>query len=364
VIYMSHAIYTHWGPAFRVAMQRKIPVVKMGGGYLPGFTYFRKIIDGSNVHQGLLSDSGWNKRKAQVLTNDENELLDQYIKHRYAQNGCSDLSALEKPKEDENTILKQLGINRSKPIWCIFTNVGWDASIDVSPIAFQSPTEWLVETIKTIINIQDIQWLIKIHPGEITSGTVNGAEDIIKEYFSELPPHVKIISSTAAINTYDVYRIITGGVTCMGNTSGLELTMLGKPMIVAGESIYAKKGFTYDGLSVDKYLDYLKMAPKIQPLSKEQQENARKLAYSHFLQQQIPLRMFKTINGRFSSFDWRKVESLIPSKDQVMDIICERFFKGGDFILNDEIINANFNTWEDKQTKISNIGKNVRRWIK
>ncbi|MCK4819868.1 hypothetical protein KA005_29150, partial [bacterium] len=301
-------------------------------------TYFRKIVSGNNAHQGMISDSGWERRKAKPLTVKEKELLDCYIEKRYTK-GSGDISVLDAQKKNEGDVLEQLQIDHSKPIWCVFTNLGWDASLDVAPMAFETPDEWLIETMKVIIDIPNIQWLVKIHPAEKTTETVQGAMDIIRQYFPQLPSNIKMIPPDTKLNTYDILKLVDGGVTCLGHTSGLELLMLGKPMIVAGESIYAKKGFTYDGLTPAKYSDYLKKVPTIPPLSKEQQEDACKLACSYFIQRQIPLRMFKTSSeGRFSSFDWRKVESLLPGRDPVVDMICEHFFEGDDFILDDETI--------------------------
>jgi alcohol dehydrogenase class IV len=41
---------------------------------------------------------------------------------------------------------------------------------------------------------------------------------------------------------------------------------------------------------------------------------------------------------RFDKFNWSKVESLLPGKDSIIDLICDKFFAGEDFILSDEII--------------------------
>lgn len=336
-IYMSHAIYTPWGPAYKIALQRGIPVIKMGGGYLPGFTYFRKLVAAYNVHQGVLSDSGWEERRKKPLTSEEKEILDNYLEERYTKSG-TDLSISNKPTEDEKAILSRLNIDHSKPIWCVLTNLGWDASLDVAPMAFPTPTEWLVETIKAIIDMPHVQWLIKIHPAEATSNTIQGAQDIIKKYFPDFPSDIKVIPPDTDINTYDIYKVIDGGVTCLGNTSGMEMSILGKPIIDAGESIYAKKGFSYDGLTPAEYLNYLRTVPNLPPLTEEQQESACRLAYSYFIQRQIPLRMFNVKNNRFDSFDWRKVELLLPGRDPVIDMICDRFFNDQDFILDDRTI--------------------------
>ena len=346
-LYMSHGIYSSWGPALKVALQKGVPVVKFGGGYLPSFTYIRKIVGGDNVHQGMLSDAGWEHRKVAPLTGSEEGLLNAYIRRRYTRGG-SDISVSGAPREDRDGMVARLRLDGDRPIWCVFTNVAWDASIDVAPMAFDGPEQWLVETVKTIGAVEDVQWLIKVHPSENSSETLQGAEDIIRRHFPRLPSNIKIIPADTTLNTYDILKLVDGGVTCMGNTAGLELLMLGKPMIVAGESIFANRGFTYDGHTPAEYIEYLKTAPDIPPLSEEQQADVFKLAYSYFIQRQIPLRMFETSSkGHFTSFDWKKVDMLLPGKDPVMDMICERFFEGEDFIIGDDALPGVISMWRD-----------------
>ena len=53
-------------------------------------------------------------------------------------------------------------------------------------------------------------------------------------------------------NPFDFFQLVDGDVTVYG-TSGLELALLGKPVILAGEAHYGGKGFTYDGLSQNSY---------------------------------------------------------------------------------------------------------------
>ena len=337
VLYMTHGIYSSWGPALRASVKRQIPVVKLAAGYKKSSFYLRKILSFDNVHQGTISDAGWKERLRKPLSEKENKLLDRYINSRYTK-GSGDISIAHSPSKNEDNILLKLGIDHSKPIWCIFTNVMWDASIDVAPMTFENPTEWLLETIKVAMKIDNITWLLKIHPAEKSTGTILGAEHIINNYFKELPLNIKVISADTDINTYDIYRISDGGIACFGNTPGIEMLMMGKPMIVAGESIYAKKGFTYDGLTIEQYLDYISKAASIPSLSQKQQYEARKLAYSYFIQRQIPFELFKTkADGQLKSFDWSKIDLLLPDRNPIVDMICKGFFEGDDFCLPDNV---------------------------
>jgi len=343
-IYMSHGLYTSWGPAWEIAMKRRIPVVRIGGGYRRQYTYFRKIADLDTVETGVLSDRGWKERNEKALSLHEERILDDYLTSRYEPNfsGFADVK-VETRVESKHDILSKLQMTDDKPIWCIFTHSIWDDSVSMSKnmsrLAFYDYTEWTEETLRTIIDITDVQWIVRIHPTEKRGDNVEGVENIINDMFPNLPPHIKVIPPEANINTYSIFNIITGGVTCRG-TVGLEIAVTGKPVILAGGAYYSRKGFTYEGLSANEYKDLLRKTSEIPPfLTPEQKGKARKFAYSYYIQRQIPLRMFKTgSNGRFALFDWRKVESLLPDRDPVVDMICERFFVGDDFVLPDEVI--------------------------
>ncbi|MCX5751401.1 MAG: hypothetical protein NT099_07020 [Candidatus Saganbacteria bacterium] len=342
VIYMSHAIYVSWGPVVQVANKKGIPVIKIGGAYKKQYASFLKIKGTSiSTSYGALSDHGWEKRLKKQLSSLEEQRLDNYFRDRYVSDSGDfcDIRQLSHFKS-KHELFNKLNITTNKPVWCVFTHLNWDSSLYESSMAFRDFNEWIIETLKIIMDVSDVQWLIKIHPAEKMHGTVEGIEKIIDIYCSRLPNHIKIIPPDTDINTYNLLNVITGGVTCLG-TVGLELAAMGKPVIVAAKAYYSQKGFTYDGLTPDQYESLIRKTPEIPPfLTSEQKDNARKFAYSYFIQRQIPLRMFKIGNdGNFESFDWRKVELFVPGADPIVDMICERFFEGEDLTLNDDMIN-------------------------
>jgi hypothetical protein len=339
VVYMSHALYTSWGPMFEASVKRKIPVIRIGGGHRLGHTYFRKIRSHGSVHVGILSEEGWKERIRKSLTLDENKKLDLFFRNRYCptSDDANDVSTINEILSKKE-ILNKLKLNNDKPIWCIFSHLLWDDAVRMSTkSSFRTFHKWMEETLKIISEIEEINWLIKIHPTEFRGDSAYTTIDIIEKLFPILPNHIKIIQPNSDINTQSVFNLITGGITCRGSI-GLELSAMGKPVIIAADAYYSQLGFTYDGFSFSVYKELLFRAKNIPKLSVDKIEIARKLAYSYFIQRQIPLNMFKTKNGSFHSFDWKKVESLLPGVDPVVDMICDRFFEGEDFILNDEII--------------------------
>lgn len=67
------------------------------------------------------------------------------------------------------------------------THINWDAASDYFPMIHKDFDTWLYETIKTIQNVKDVQWLIKIHPSEINDNPLTGCQKFIEKNFPDLP---------------------------------------------------------------------------------------------------------------------------------------------------------------------------------
>jgi tetratricopeptide (TPR) repeat protein len=218
-----------------------------------------------------------------------------------------------------------------------------------------------METIQKAIGIRDVTWLIKVHPAERILGTQESLEKVIEKKYSKLPEHIKIIPAESDLNTYGLLPILDGGVTIRG-TVGLELAMLGKPVILAGSAHYGSKGFTYDCETKVKYFEALHRARFISKLTDRQVQIAKLYAYIFFIQKQIP---FKWLTGggygedeelRFnlSSFSELKQES-----DSIMDMICDRILKGGDFLLDDAMFYNNKRSISYHQASLKNPDQQI-----
>ena len=131
------------------------------------------------------------------------------------------------------------------------------------------------------------------------------------------------------------------GVTVYG-TGGLELSLLGKPVICAGEAHYGGKGFTYDGLTVQSYRQFLRQAPQLGLLSDEQKTRALKYAVVYFLRRQIPLSVVDDPATSWWKFRVEERHRLIPGKDAFIDFICDRISDGEDFIMDDRLVDFEY----------------------
>lgn len=336
-VFMSHGTYIDWGPALQIALSRKFPVTAWMASYLTARFYFRHVEDNVRIDFHNLSHSAWDDCKNIALSSPQESRLDKFLEYRYKRQIAFDMRTFKTANGDIDSLRKRFGLSSKKPVWGIISHINWDSVSDYSPMAYRSFDDWMLDTVREIINITDVQWLIKIHPAEAWDNPESGIQKLIQKNFPSLPPHVKLLSFDEDISPLDFFQLVDGGITVFG-TAGLELVLHGKPVILAGEAHYGGKGFTYDGLTQDSYKQLLRTAAALNPLSDEQRLLARKYAYCYFIQRQIPLPVVKDPDSNWWNFQFKKRNLLQPGKDPFVDFICERIMDGKDFIMDEELV--------------------------
>jgi hypothetical protein len=329
---MSHDLYVDWGPAMSLGVMRGLPVVNISAAYVPLFFYLHTIRSLEQRDPHLMTAEGWQERLAHPLTQEEDDRLEAYLDARFA-------TALAAEILNPMPLEKQEFFQRlpaAKPIWCLFAHVNWDEVFNFTPMAFDTVNDWLLASVKAMIDLPEVTWLVKIHPGEGMLFQNYSSMDMIHRHFPRLPEHIQLISPDAPLNPYELFPYLAGGITVCG-TAGLELAVQGKPVILAGEAHYGGKGFTHDGFTREAYLPLLARAHRLPRLSSAAQAIARQYAYAYFIQRQIKLDFF-TNGDRQQPIDFGRLDGLLPGRQPEIDMICARIREGGDFLLDDATI--------------------------
>lgn len=336
-VLMSHAVYTDWGPALHVSRERGIPVTGWKASYLTARFFFRHVTDPQRIDFHNLSDRSWQERAATPLSNEEESSLRTFLEKRYHHRVSFDMMKLKKYTGETERFRARYGIADDKPVWGILAHINWDSVSDYSPMAYDSFDDWMIDTIEQVSRIPGVQWLIKVHPAEALYDPNAGVERLVSTRFPGLPSHVKLIPAEEDISPLEFFDVVDGGVTVYG-TSGLELALGGKPVILAGEAHYGGRGFTEDGLDVETYRELLARAASIGPLTAEQTALARQYAHLLFVQRQIPLPVVRDPNSVWWSLQHDKRDDLVPGGEPFLNFICERLMDGEDFIMNRQLV--------------------------
>jgi hypothetical protein len=299
--------------------------------------YLRHVEDGLHLDFHNMSRAAWDERNRLGLTDDQRERLDQYLQNRYKEDISFDMKRFKEYTGRADQVRGRYGLSAARPVWGIMTHINWDTVSDYAPMIYESFNEWIVDTIHEIKNITDVQWVIKVHPAEAWDNPDSGVECLIKEHFPLLPEHVRVFPAEEDLSPLDFFQMIDGAITVYG-TAGLESALQGKPVILAGEAHYGRKGFTYDTDSQACYRELLNQAPSLPSLSEEQMELARRYAYCYFIQRQIPLSVVKDSQSKWWSFQLDKKDLLLEGRDPVIDFVCDRIMDGKDFIMDEHLV--------------------------
>jgi len=344
-VFMSHGTYVDWGPALHTALERGIPVTGWKASYLTSRFFFRHVEEGTRIDFHKLSDRAWEARLQKPFTAEEEESLHEFLDRRYHQRVSFDMKRLQKYTGEMDRFRERYAISDDKPVWGIMAHINWDSVSDYSPMAYASFDEWMIDTIKQISDLPQVQWLVKVHPIEAYDNPAAGVQRLIETHFPNLPPHVRMIPAEEDISPLEFFELLDGGITVYG-TAGLELALRGKPVVLAGEAHYGGKGFTHDGLDIATYRSLLARVAELPPLTEEQTRLARMYAYSYFVQRQIPLPIVRDPNSIWWNLQHERRHLLLPGADPFLDFICERLIAGEDFVMDRSLVNlADSDAW-------------------
>jgi hypothetical protein len=192
------------------------------------------------------------------------------------------------PSQGSATVRETLKLD-NRPVVLLATNVLGDSLTLGRQVFSKTMAEWVSRTIQYFIGRPDVQLVIRIHPGEILTREYSMV-DVVKQTLPELPEYIHVIHPEEKINTYDLIEITDIGLVYT-TTVGLEMTLKGIPVIVAGKTHYRDRGFTYDPAS---WVEYFKLLgtmlekPKSFRLAKEKINLAWKYAYHFFYTFPLP----------------------------------------------------------------------------
>ncbi len=177
-----------------------------------------------------------------------------------------------------NEWLKESGADKNKKNIVIMAHCfSDDANTTTSRSIYRDYYQWLVETLKIIQGVDNVNWLLRAHPGR---GFYNEG-DFVYEVFNKYAIRDNIYVLDDNISSESLYDIIDGAVTVLG-TCGLEFSSFGIPVVCAGLASYGGFGFTLEPLTAQDYKECLRNMDKINKLSDEKIDMARKVSYAYF----------------------------------------------------------------------------------
>lgn len=329
VVCFNHGIYVPQGIIGEVCRQKNVAVVNWNPSYRKSTFIFSH---GDSYHHTMITEPVEVWENINLTESVEKKTMD-YLKSRW--HGTEDwIWFHERPESSLNKIASEIGVDFSRPVIGLLTNVMWDAQLHYRSNAFKDMLDWVVQTINYFADRPDLQLLIRVHPAEIR-GVVPSRQPIIREIqkvFPHLPSNIFVIPPESQVSTYAAMQECDS-VLIYNTKTGIEISSLGIPVIVAGEAWIRNKGFSLDATSPAEYFQILDRLPLKKRMDEVALERARKYAYHFFFRRMIQLSFFE----EQLKVSIQSMEELLPGRSKGLDIICEGILNGAPFIYPDEL---------------------------
>jgi hypothetical protein len=326
---LHHGIYVPQGITSAVANQAGLRVSTWNPAYRTGTFIFSPQ---DTYHHTLLDEPTESWEQMPWTEAMEAEIL-AYLKSRWG--GSRDwIWFHDKPDEDFASYAAQVGLDLGKPIIGMLSNVIWDAQLHYRANAFPTMLDWVLQTFRYFATRPDLQLVIRVHPAEIR-GTARSRQPLVDEIakaFPELPPNIFVIPPESQVSTYAAMAQ-ANAVIIYGTKTGVELTSMGIPTIVAGEAWIRNKGLTLDASSPAEYFRILDSLPLADRMPDAQVTRARRYAYHFFFRRMVPL-PFMRPSGGWPPYEVgiESLDELLPGHHPGLDVICDGILEGTPFI--------------------------------
>ena len=275
-----------FGMTYKVAKYLNIPVTTYEFGEQSERIWMAQNAD---VMRQDTSDL-WNARKNTPLNEKEWDRVKEFFSARQGGGLWENFARTWQNIESQGSakVREELGLDE-RPLILLPANVLGD-SLTLGRHTFsKSMTEWMSRTIEFFAKRDDVQFVIRVHPGEALGWGLS-VYDILTEKFPELPKNIHLLPADAKVNTYDLVNIANVGLV-FTTTVGMEMAMIGLPVIVTGQTHYRGKGFTLEPNSWDEYFETLEKviaSPKDYAPSRKDVERAWTYAYRFFFEYPQP----------------------------------------------------------------------------
>ena len=313
IVVLLNGLFFFEAIAWELCRRRGIDVVTYERGFIKETLLFRR---GAPACLGDVSHL-WPQFADRPLTADEDKELDEYLDDRRLGRRTIDRYWTAPEFADVDRAADRRMVT-------LFTNLTWDSAVIGQEVAFPSLQSWLAAAVDAFGRRPDHDLVVRIHPAEVKLPGKQTREPLgafLAEKFPELPPNVRVIGADDPTSSYTLMEATDIGLV-FTSTTGLELALHGKPVVVAGRTHYRDKGFTVDvsdpaefERALDKALaDPAAVAPDI--------ARARRYAYLFFFRAPVASPGVVEHVPGLARIEIDDIQRLAPGADPDVDRIC------------------------------------------
>ena len=205
------------------------------------------------AHEQNISNKIWKRFKLEDLSSDKKKEVENYMFLQSKSLSTPWKYYDENIIEEEQKILQELNIDKSKKIISIFPNMDWDSTNVGIDDAFEDSYDFLEKIVKFASKNKDYNVVIRCHPAEAKvdfhARSTRPVNKYIQEEFKDyINDNLILIEASSNISSYSLAKISNHRIV-YSSTLGLEFSYLKLKTLVAGRAYYKYRGFTEDVVS-------------------------------------------------------------------------------------------------------------------
>lgn len=223
-----------------------------------------------------------------------------------------------------------MGLSQDKRLWALFTSSTDEVAGD--PLMrgpYETQAAWVNDVVQWVGARDDVELVIKVHPNLGGNHYIGKAVDelqIYQEMKSSLPANVRLVLPEDSVNAYSLAEEADVGLT-FGSTIGLEMAMMGKPVLLASRALYEGGSQILTVRSKESLPTMLERCLQA-PTDREIQREAFRLLYYYVFSCEFPFPAVTVLSVYEAELNYAHPEELAPETDYFLDRIC-------DFLTND-----------------------------
>lgn len=157
----------------------------------------------------------------------------------------------------------------------IALNSSWDSAALGLHTVFDNNTQWIVETVRYLLEHTVASVIVRQHPAErlAFARTTDDYASLLQRHFGA-HPRLRFIAAAEPVNSYSLLDQVAA-VVVYTSTIGMEAAALGLPVVTPSESYYSRLGFVWRADAADEYWSLLsRAAARELPVTPEMRRDA------------------------------------------------------------------------------------------
>jgi hypothetical protein len=224
----------------------------------------------------------------------------------------------------DSSLRAKLNLGPDQRLWALFTSSTDETASDpLMQGPYESQDDWVRDVVQWVSSRHDVVLVIKVHPNLGGNDYIGKAADelrIYEEMKSSLPVNVRIVMPEDSVSAYALAEEADIGLS-FGSTIGLEMAMLGKPVLLASRANY-EYGSRISTLSSKEALPGMLERCLHASTDREIQREAFRLAYYYIFEFELAFPAVTMLDLYTARLNYTHAEDLAPGKDDSLDHIC------------------------------------------